>query len=517
MADAAHRTQADDNSFAVMSGAPLWIAGMFLALANFMVVLDTTIANVSVPNIAGGLAVSPSQGTWVITSYAVAEAITVPLTGWLAQRFGAVRVFVIAMFGFGVCSALCGLAHSLPMLIVFRILQGLSGGPMMPLSQTLLRRIFPQNMQAAALGLWSMTTVVGPIAGPLLGGALVDTVGWPWVFYINVPVAIICAILSWRLLASRETATRQERVDYVGLSLLIIWISAMQIMLDKGKDLDWFQSPFIVTLAIIAGIGFASFVIWELTDDHPIVDLRVFRHRGFAASTLIMGLAFGAFFSTVVLIPLWLQTSMSYNATWAGRAMAFQGVLAVVMSPIVARLTTKFDSRLLVSFGVGVMGLVSLWRTGFASNIDFWGVSLPQLAQGFAMPFFFIPLMGLAMGSVQPAETASAAGLVNFVRTTSGAFGTSITTTAWENIATTHRTDLVGILNKPQAMMDTMTAGGMKSGQALGQVDAMVQSQAVMLATDHVFLITSLVFLAGATVVWIAPKPKAMALGAGGH
>jgi DHA2 family multidrug resistance protein len=528
MADAAQRNAArtgsapsgadgGDSGFSVMTGAPLWIAGGLLALANFMVVLDMTIANVSVPNIAGGLAVSPSQGTWVITSYSVAEAITVPLTGWLAQRFGAVRVFVLAMLGFGICSALCGLAQSLPMLVVFRILQGLAGGPMMPLSQTLLRRIFPQHMQSAALGLWSMTTVVGPIAGPLLGGALVDTVGWPWVFYINVPVALICAFFAWRFLASRETPTQRAPVDYIGLTLLITWISAMQIMLDKGKDLDWFNSSFIVALAIIAAIGFAAFVIWELTDEHPIVDLKVFRHRGFAASTIIMSLAFGAFFSSVVLIPLWLQTSMDYNATWAGRAMAFQGVLAVVMSPVVARLTTKIDSRALVCFGVGAMGLVSFWRTGFASNIDFWGVSLPQLAQGFAMPFFFIPLMGLAMGSVLPRETASAAGLVNFCRTTAGAFGTSITTTAWENIATTHRTDLVGILYRPQANMDVMTRAGMSAGQALAQVDQMVQSQAVMLATDHVFLITAFVFLAGATAVWIAPKPKGPVQVGGGH
>jgi DHA2 family multidrug resistance protein len=500
-----------------MSGASLWMAGAVLALSNFMVVLDTTIANVSVPNIAGGLAVSPSQGTWVITSYAVAEAITVPLTGWLAQRFGAVKVFVIAMLGFGICSALCGLAQSLPMLVAFRVLQGLSGGPMMPLSQTLLRRIFPQHMQPAALGLWSMTTVVAPIAGPLLGGGLVDTVGWPWVFYINVPVALVCAVFGWRLLASRDTPTLRERVDYVGLCLLIVWISAMQIMLDKGKDLDWFNSPFIVSLAIIAAIGFVAFVIWELTDDHPIVDLRIFRHRGFTASAIIMSLTFGAFFSTVVLIPLWLQTSMGYTATWAGRATAFQGILAVVMSPIVARLTTKFDARALVSFGVAIMAAVSLWRTGFASNMDFWGVSLPQLAQGFAMPFFFIPLMGLAMSSVLPRETASAAGLVNFMRTTAGAFGTSITTTAWENIATTHRTDLVGILYKPQSTMDVMTRAGMSAGQALRQVDNLVQGQAVMLATDHVFMVTAFVFLAGATAVWIAPKPKAMVSPAGGH
>ena len=192
----AARPAGNAHDLAPMSGAPLWIAGLLLALANFMVVLDTTIANVSVPNIAGGLAVSPSQGAWVITSYAVAEAITVPLTGWLAARFGAVRVFVVAMIGFGLCSALCGLAPSLPMLIVFRIMQGLSGGPMMPLSQTLLRRIFPVQLQPMAMGLWGMTTVVGPIVGPLLGGYLVDHAGWPWVFYVNVPVAALCAFFT---------------------------------------------------------------------------------------------------------------------------------------------------------------------------------------------------------------------------------------------------------------------------------------------------------------------------------
>jgi len=502
--------------FAPMSGPLLWVAGVLLAIANFMVVLDITIANVSVPNIAGGLAVSPSQGTWVITSYSVAEAITVPLSGWLAQRFGAVRVFTVAMVVFGLCSALCGLASSLGMLVMFRVLQGLAGGPMIPLSQTLLRRIFPQRLQPMALALWSMTTVVGPIAGPLLGGALVDTWGWPWVFYINVLPALICAFFAWRLLASRETQTMRRPVDAVGLALLITWIGAMQIMLDKGKDLDWFQSPFIIALAIIAATGFAAFIIWELTDADPIVDLRVFRHRGFAASTLIMCVVYGTFFSSVVLVPLWLQTNMGYTATWAGRATAVQGLLAVIMSPIVARLTTRVDVRLLVSFGVLVMAGVSLWRTGFDSNINFWGVALPQVALGFAVPFFFIPLTGLALGSVAPPETASAAGLMNFSRTTAGAFAVSITTTAWEDTATVHRTDLAGALNNPSGAIDTFTSLGMTADQAVRQLDALVQSQSVMVATDHIFLISAIMFVVGASAVWLAPKPKAPPAGGGG-
>jgi DHA2 family multidrug resistance protein len=512
-----HTASASDQPV-YMTGATLWAAGLVLALSNFMVVLDMTIANVSVPNIAGGLAVSPSQGTWVITSYSVAEAITVPLTGWLAQRFGAVKVFILAMASFGLCSALCGLAPSLGALVTFRVLQGLSGGPMMPLSQTLLRRIFPPHQQAMAIGLWSMTTVVAPIAGPLLGGYLVDTAGWPWVFFINVPVAAACAFAAWRLARSRETPTERQPVDIIGLALLIVWVGAMQIMLDKGKELDWFSSPFIVAMAFTAAVGFCAFLIWELTDDYPIVDLRVFRHRGFAASTLIMCLVFGSFFASVVLIPLWLQTNLGYTATWAGRATAWQGVLAVVFSPIVARLTMRYDSRALVCFGVLLMAAVSFWRTGFASNLGYWDIALPHLVQGLAMPFFFVPLTSLALGSVEMREVASAAGLMNFTRTTAAAFAVSITTTAWENTASLHHEDLAGQLHDPAGALQTFTNLGLSPDQAVRQLEALVQSQAVMVSTDHIFLITALFFLAGAAAVWLAPKPKAMvAPGAGGH
>ena len=259
-----------------LKGSALVLAGFLLAVGNFMVVLDMTIANVSVPNIAGGLAVASNQGAWVITSYSVAEAIVVPLTGWLASRFGAVRVFVAGMIGFGICSALCGLAPSLGFLVLFRVMQGICGGPIMPMSQTLMMRVFPPQQRGQAMGLWSMTTVVAPIAGPILGGYLCDTAGWPWVFLINVPVAVICAFFAWRMLASQETATERRPIDFVGLSLLILFVGSLQIMLDKGKELDWFGSPVIVSLAVAAAIGFASFLIWELTDKHLIVDLRVF-------------------------------------------------------------------------------------------------------------------------------------------------------------------------------------------------------------------------------------------------
>ncbi len=499
-----------------LKGGALMLAGFLLAVGNFMVVLDMTIANVSVPNIAGGMAVSPSQGTWVITSYSVAEAIVVPLTGWLAGRFGAVKVFVVGMAGFGVCSALCGIAPSLGFLVAFRVMQGLCGGPIMPMSQTLMMRVFPPQQRGQAMGLWSMTTVVAPIAGPILGGTLCDTVGWPWVFYINVPVAAVCGFFAWRMLASRDTPTEKRRIDFAGLALLVVFVGAMQIMLDKGRELDWFGSPVIVGLAVVAALGFVAFLIWELTDSQPIVDLRVFRHRGFTSAVITIALTFGAFFSSIVLVPLWLQTNMGYTASWAGYTTALGGVLAVVFSPIVPLLMRRFDSRALVSFGVLWLAGVTLIRTGFASNANYWTIALTFLAQGLAMPFFFIPTTQIALSSVLPQEMASAAGLQNFLRTTSAAFSTSIVTTLWDNASTRNHANMAGALNDPAGVQQTLVHGGMTSAQALGQIDNLTQSQAVMLATDQMFFLTTIVFVIAAVAVWLSPKPNIAGMSMGG-
>jgi DHA2 family multidrug resistance protein len=501
-----------------LGGGGVWAAALVLSLANFMVVLDTTIANVSVPHIAGGLAVSPSQGTWVITSYSVAEAITVPLTGWLVQRFGAVKVFVLAMLGFGLFSMACGLAPSFSALVGLRILQGLCGGPIMPTSQTLLLDTFPREKAGQALGIWSMTTVVAPIAGPLLGGTISDNIGWSWIFFINIPVALGVAFAAWTLLRRLPALTRRAPVDYVGLGLLIVWVGALQIMLDKGKELEWFASTTIITLAVVAAIGFVCFLIWELTADNPIVDLKVFRHRGFVVGSLTLSLTFGTYFSTVVLIPLWLQTSIGYTATWAGYASAFNGMLAVLISPVVGRAVGKFDSRMLVSFGVCWIAMISFWRAHFVADANFWAIALPFLVQGLGIPFFFVPTMGLTLSAVKPEEVASAAGISNFMRTCSAAFATSIMTTAWENTTTEKRGQLVGRLHDVPGAIDTLTAHGLSAGQATAQIEHIVQVQATMLATNQLFLIVSGLFLFVASFVWLAPKPKrGGATPVGGH
>ena len=499
-----------------MHGAAL-VAGVFvLSLANFMAILDLTIINVAVPHIAGSLAVSPTEGTWVITSYAVAEAVTVPLSGWLAGRFGAVRVFTVAALGFGLASALCGLSTSLPMLIGARVLQGLMGGPLMPMSQTLLLRISPPKHANMAMGLWMMTTILAPVAGPVLGGTIADTAGWPWTFFLNVPVSVVCAFLAVEILSERETATEKKPIDYIGLALLIVFVGSLQVVLDNGQNKDWFASSFIVALAVVAGIAFASFVIWELTELHPIVDLRVFRHRGFAVSSAAMALTFAAFFSSIVLIPLWLQTTMGYTATWAGYLMAFQGMLGVVMAPAAAALVSRIDARAMMSAGLLIIAATFVARAFFDTDVTFSALVLPQLFMGFGMPLFFVPLMMLAMTAVDPEETASASGLVNFVRTMSGAFGTALVTSAWISTSSATRAELVAALNRPERALFLMERHGMPAAQARTALDGMVEQQAVMVATNHLFLLTGAIVALAAFAIWLMPKPpRALAVAAG--
>ncbi|GAA4752572.1 DHA2 family efflux MFS transporter permease subunit [Sphingomonas daechungensis] len=498
-----------ENPMPAMGKGTLILACFVLAFTNFMVVLDTTIANVSVAHIAGGLGISSSEGTWVITSYAVAEAICVPLTGWLARRFGTVRVFAFGMAGFGVFSLLCGMAWSLGSLVAFRIGQGLCGGPLMPISQTLLLRIFPKEKHAQATGIWAMTTIVAPILGPILGGTISDNWGWHWIFFINIPIAAICATGAVILLRNAETKVEKAPIDTIGLMLLVLWVGSLQLMLDLGREHDWFGSDFIVSLAIIAAVGFSFFTVWELFDKDPAVNLKVFRYRGFTVSVIALVFAYGTFFASLVVIPQWLQSSLGYTATWAGYATAFNGVAAVMMAPVVAKLSTRFDERILVSFGILWLGGTSLIRVfWWTSDSDFWTLALPQLIQGAGMPFFFVPLTTLALGAVREDEVASAAGVMNFLRTMSGAVATAIGTTLWYDGAQGTRAELSGVLNGAGATMQSLEAHGYTVEQSRQVVSQLVDGQATALATGSIFTLAAIVFAAAASIVWLAPRPK---------
>jgi MFS transporter, DHA2 family, multidrug resistance protein len=505
-----------DGPDAPLTGGMLWVAALMLASANFIAVLNMTIANVAVPNIAGALGAASSQATWVITSYAVGEAITVPLTGWLASRFGSVRVFTTSMILFGTFSLLCGLSNSLGVLVLARVFQGLSGGPLMPLSQTLLMRIFPKEKVSAAIGLWAMTTLVAPVIGPILGGYLCDDYSWSWVFLINAPIAIGFGVYAWKLLKRYQEGARRSPIDMVGMGLLIIWVAALQLMLDEGKNLDWFASTEITALAVVAAIGFAVFLIWELHEKHPIVDLRVFRHRGFSASVLTISLAFAAFFGVNVLTPQWLQSFMGYTATDAGLATAWTGVTALLVAPFVA--TSKQDPRRLVFFGVIWLGLSTLWRTVANTDMGFWDISIPLMVMGLGMPFFFIPSTGLALASVDESEMDSAAGLMNFLRTLSGAIATSLVTTVWADQATRNHAELVGLVDRDQSVRTLLGQSGMTPDAVNQSLDYLVSSQSIMLSTNQIMTVIGLIFVAAATIIWLAPKPtRVVEPGAGGH
>ena len=497
----------EDKQLPALTGWQLWAAAFFLSMANLIAILDMTIANVSVLTIAGGLAVTPTQGTWVITSYAVAEAITVPLTGWFTERYGSVKVFVVAMAAFGVFSGLAGMSSSLGFLVFARVLQGMAGGPLMPLSQTLLLRIFPKEKAGAATGIWAMTTLVGPVLGPILGGWICDNYTWPWIFLINLPIAAACAWICWKVLRRYETKIVRKPIDVVGFLLLLIWVGALQIMLDEGKNLDWFASPIIIALGVVAVVGFVAFLIWEFTEAHPIVDLRVFRHRGFTAAVLTISLTFAGFFAANVLTPLWLQSFMAYTATDAGMATAWIGITAFFVAPAVAAMSMKMDPRKLVFYGIVWLGVITLYRTIATTDMTYWDIALPLMLLGLGMPFFFIPSTAVALGSVDEEETNSAAGLMNFMRTLSGAIATSVVTTYWEDEITRNRADLVGIIDPGQVIANQLANQGLNEAQIMVILERMVTEQSVMLATNELMLVVALILIASAFFIWLVPKP----------
>jgi DHA2 family multidrug resistance protein len=483
-----------------------------LSAATFMNVLDSSIANVSLPAISGDLGVSTTQGTWVITSFAVANAIAVPLTGFMTQRFGQVRLFMASVILFMIASLLCGLAPNMTTLILFRALQGFVAGPMIPLSQTLLLSSYPRAKAGLAMAMWSMTTLVAPVMGPLLGGWITDNISWPWIFYINIPVGIVAASITWALYRKRESTTHKVPIDAIGLALLVLWVGSMQLMLDKGKELDWFHSAEVVTMAVVAVVGFAFFLVWELTDKHPVVDLSLFKRRNFWSGAVATAVAYGLFFGNVVLLPLWLQQWMGYTATQAGMIMAPVGMLAIFFSPIVGLTVGKIDPRRYATFSFLVFALVLWMRSNFNTQADFVTIIIPTVIQGIAMAFFFIPLVTITLSGLTPDRIPAASGLSNFLRITAGAMGTSLTTTLWDNRATLHHSQLAETINQGNnaatSAMSGLTGSGFSAEQVLGQMNRIVDQQAYMLATNDIFYASAILFLLLIPLVWLARPQK---------
>ena len=493
-----------------LTGAALGLTAFALALGTFMQVLDGTIANVSLPTIAGNLGVSADTGTWIITSFAVANGVTVPLTGWLMGRFGVVRTFVTSVLLFTAASLLCGVAWNIGSLVGFRILQGAVSGAMIPGSQALLISIFPTDKRGTALGVWSITTLVGPIMGPILGGYISDNYHWSWIFLINVPVGLFAGFFSWRGLKLRETPTRPLPIDTVGLGLLVVWVGALQLVLDLGKNADWFNSQEIVILALLAAVAFVAWLIWELTAEHPTIDLSLFRRRNFSLGVIALSLGYALFFGGGLLLPLWLQTQLGYTATWAGLVSAPSGVVAVLLTPLVSRFGNKVDPRWMATIAFVSFAASFFIRSQFNTDASFGVLLLPMLLQGVAASSFFIALLTIQLDGIPTERLPSASGIANFVRITGSSFAASIFTAAWDRREALHHTNLVQGTSVFSVPYNQATAAlgrlGASALQSAALVARQIEQQAYLLAFDDLAWVSAWIYVALIGVVWLTRR-----------
>lgn len=509
---------------APLTGVKFLLGALAVSLATFMNVLDSSIANVAIPTISGNLGVSVDEGTWVITLFAAANAISIPLTGWLSQRLGQVRLFVMAILLFSFASWLCGIASSLPILLAARVLQGVAAGPLVPLSQALLLSTFPKQKSSSALSLWAMTATVGPIAGPALGGWITDSYSWSWIFYVNIPVGLFAAGVVWMIYRDRETPGRRLPIDIVGLLSLIAWVGSLQIMLDKGKDLDWFDSSMICALGAFALVSFVFFLIWELTHEKPIIDLRLFAKRNFLGGTIAISVAYAIFFANLVLLPQWIQGYLGYRSVDAGLVTAPLGIFAVILAPVMGKIMPKMDARILATLAFLGFAGVFFMRSHYTTGVDVYTLVLPTLLQGIPTALFFVPLTAIILSGLPPEKIPAAAGLSNFARVFSGAVGTSLLTTGWNNRTIEHHANLVehiSIYNP--AFMESIAAAhntlGGSLSKALAFTESKLNAQAAMLGINDMFWLSAVVFILIIPLIWVthpnrsAPPPGA----AGGH
>ncbi len=518
MAEVATDARPDSDEPAPLHGAALLLITVAIGMATFMEILDTTIVNVSVPAIGGALGVSPNEGTWAISSYSLAAAIMQPLTGWIGRRFGEVRTFVMSAALFVLFSAICGLATSLPMLVVGRLMQGAVSGPMVPMAQALLVRSYPPSQRGMAMGLWAMIVFVAPIFGPIIGGWITDQYSWPWIFYINVPIGLLASFTIWAILRKRDSKRVRVPIDAVGLVLLVIGVGALQFMLDNGNNKDWFDSPAIVAAAVLAAVCITYLIAWEWTDRHPVVDLHLFGYRNFRVGVIGLSLGFLAFFGAAVLFPLWLQTTNGYTATWAGLATAPVGIIGVLFMPILGRNIGKMNLRLMSTIAFITFGVTMYWMSTLNETATFWQLAAPRFWQGFGVAFFFLPMNMILLSEMAPDQIASAVGLSNFLRSMAASTSTALTVWLWTKRTDMHHAVLAQYVQGPNwsSYAAQLQQLGISGTAAFAQVRVELLSQARTLAANDMFLLFAGLFFVLTPVIWFA-KPPFRAGGSGGH
>ncbi len=498
-----------------------WIVAISVMLATFMEVLDTTVVNVSLPHIAGSLSSSVDEATWALTSYLVANAIVLPMTGWLAGRFGRKRLLLLSVAGFTISSFLCGLAPTLPLLILFRVIQGLTGGCLQPLSQAVLLETFPPESRGKAMAFWGLGIVVAPIIGPVLGGWLTDNTSWRWVFYINVPIGLLAlAMIQLYLHDPSYLRKAKEKVDYWGLGLLALGVGALQIVLDKGQEDDWFSSNLITTLAVLAVVGLVAFVIRELLTSAPIVDLTALKNRTYATGVLLMTVMGFGLYGSLVMVPIFLQGLLRYPAYQAGFAMAPRGIGSFLAMPIVGLILNRVGAKRLLLAGFYLAAFTLYWHSTLSLDAGYWDIFWPQFIQGISLGLLFVPLTAAAMSPIAREKMGNATSIFNLMRNIGGSVGIATATTLLARRQQVHFAALGAHFDpfEPRttafldglkrsflaAGADPVTAGQRAAAGAVG----LVQRHAAMLSFVDVFRILAGSFLLVAPLVFLMKAPK---------
>ncbi len=431
--------------------ASLWVIAMSVMLPTIMEVLDTTMANVALPHMAGNLSASQDEATWVLTSYLVSNAIVLPLTGWLSVRMGRKRFLLTCVVLFTLASAWCGAAGSMPILILARILQGAAGGALQPLSQAILMESAPPEKRGVAMAIFGMGVVVAPIIGPTLGGWMTDNYSWRWMFYINLPIGVVAFLMCKTFIEDppyiAEARKRSGSVDYIGFAIMTIWLATLQIVLDKGQQEDWFETPWIVWFSVISALSMVGFILWELKAKHPIVNLRVLKNSNFATGTAMMTLLGMVLYATITLQPLFLQGLMGYSALDSGMALSPRGIGAIISMMIVGRLIGKVDTRVMLCVGFTILAGVSFHFAGINLDITQAHIAWPNVIMGLSLGLIFVPLTTTAMGGLPQDQMGNASGIFNLMRNIGGGVGISIVTTMVSRGAQTHQSLLAGNMN----------------------------------------------------------------------
>jgi MFS transporter, DHA2 family, multidrug resistance protein len=510
-----------------------WAIALVVTMATFMEVLDTSIANVSLPHIAGSLSVSQDESTWVLTSYLVSNAVVLPISGWLSSRFGRKRFYMTCVALFTVSSFLCGIAPSLGLLIFFRVLQGIGGGGLGPSEQAILVDTFPPAKRGMAMAVYGMAVVLAPAIGPTLGGFITDNFDWRWVFFINVPVGIASLFLSNRFVSDPpHLHTAKDRagvVDWVGLGLIAVGLGCLEVVLDKGQEDDWFHSSFILGFTIVAAVSLVSFVLWELANDNPIVDLRMFKRRSFAISNMLMLTLGIALFGSTVLLPQYLQVLMGYTAQQSGMALSPGGITVICLLPLVGRLVSKVDPRYLVAFGFLVMsGSLFYMSHQLDLQMDFGTAVELRCMQSVGMAFLFVPIQTLSYSGVPPEKNNQVSGIMNLSRNMGGDIGISFVTTFIVRRAQAHQANLsahtTGYDSQFQAAVAGLTSSMQHAGstsveaarQAMGAMYRQLILQATQLAYLDTLWVLGLTTAIMAPLVFLAKRPAGRAP-AGAH